>query len=115
MSTCWDIWKELTFQPIPDYLVEEDFLSWVKKTCVPHETTYSRGSSTPPFSFACFDRKKGHDMLILIFDPRFKSIWLVTAFLGCENVIVVDYNRELILPLLIKANKMLMHAQSQCC
>jgi hypothetical protein len=40
---------------------------------------------------------------------------LVTAFLGCENVTIVDYNQELILPLLIKTNKMLMHAQSQCC
>jgi hypothetical protein len=62
-----------------------------------------------------FDRKKGHDMLALIFDLRFKNIWLVTAFLGCENVTIVDYNQELILPLLIKTNKMLMHAQSQCC
>jgi hypothetical protein len=34
-------------------------------------------------------------MLDLIFDPRFKSIWLVIAFLGCENVIVVYYNQDL--------------------
>jgi hypothetical protein len=51
-------------------------------------------------------------MLALIFDPRFKSIWLVTSFLGCENVIVVYYNQELILTLLIEVNEMLMHAQS---
>jgi hypothetical protein len=44
-------------------------------------------------------------MLALIFDPRFKNIWLVTSFLGCENVIFVDYNQNLILPLLIEANK----------
>jgi hypothetical protein len=38
-----------------------------------------------------FDRKRDHDMLALIFYPRFKSIWLVIAILGCENVIVVLY------------------------
>jgi hypothetical protein len=46
-----------------------------------------------------------------MFDPRFKSMWLVTTFLGDENVvaIVVEYDKKLLLHLLTKAIKLLMH------
>ncbi len=33
---------------------------------------------------------------------------LVIAFLGCENVVFVDYDQKFLLPLLIETNKMLM-------
>jgi hypothetical protein len=33
---------------------------------------------------------------------------LVIIFLGCENVIIVDYDQKLLLLLLIETNKMLM-------
>ncbi len=41
--------------------------------------------------------------------PRLKSIWLVTTYLNCENVVVVaEYDEELMLPLLTKITKLLM-------
>jgi hypothetical protein len=49
-------------------------------------------------------------MLALMFDPRFKSMCLVTMFLSCENsiVVVAEYDEKLLLPLLMEANKLLM-------
>jgi hypothetical protein len=49
-----------------------------------------------------FDKKKGHDMLVLMFDLRFNNMRLVIAFIGYENVaiIVTKYDQELLLPLL---------------
>jgi hypothetical protein len=59
--------------------------------------------SLPFMSFLhAYDRKRGHNMLTLMFDPRFESMKLTTGFLSCENgaVIVVEYDQELLLPLL---------------
>ncbi len=55
-----------------------------------------------------FDRKSDHNMLI---DLSFKNMRLVTMFLGCENVanIVVKYDQRLLLHLLAKTTKLLMH------
>jgi len=63
----------------------------------------------PSFFFA-FKKKKCHNMLALMFDPRSKSMHLVTMFLGCENItiIIVKYDENLLLPLLMEANKLLM-------
>lgn len=48
-------------------------------------------------------------MLALMFDPRFKSMQLVTMYLGHENVIlVIKYDEKLLLLLLMEANKLLM-------
>jgi hypothetical protein len=46
-----------------------------------------------------------------MFDPRFKSMKLI-FFLGCENVvvIVVEYDQQFKLPLLIETTKLLMLA-----
>ncbi len=59
-----------------------------------------------------YDRKRGHNMLVLMFDPRFKIMKLITIFLGCENgvVIVAKYDQQLLLPLLIETTKLLMLA-----
>jgi len=67
-----------------------------------------------PFIFFlhAFDKKKGHNMLALMFDTRCKNMWLVTAFLGLEIVIaiVVNYDQKLLLSLLTKGTKLLMCA-----
>jgi hypothetical protein len=49
-------------------------------------------------------------MLVLMFDPCFKNMWLVSMYLGQENVItfIAEYDVELFLPLLTKATKLLM-------
>ncbi len=57
-----------------------------------------------------FEKKKCHNMLALMFDPRSKSMHLVTMFLGRENItiIIVKYDENLLLPLLMEANKLLL-------
>ncbi len=64
------------------------------------------------FFLYAYDRKKGHNMLALMLDPRFKSMKLITIFLGHENVVViiVEYDQQLMLLLLTKTTKLLMHA-----
>lgn len=49
-------------------------------------------------------------MLVLMFDPRLKSMWLLTTFLSHENAatVIAKYDQELLLPLLIKTTKLLM-------
>ncbi len=74
-----------------------------------HETKYCRCFSTFPFLLHAFDKKRGHNMLALMLDPRFKNMQLVTTYLGHENVIiVVVYDEELLLLLLTHEAKLLM-------
>jgi hypothetical protein len=49
-------------------------------------------------------------MLVLMFDPRFKTMLLVTMYVGCEIivVVVVEYDKELLLLLLMEVDKLLM-------
>jgi len=46
-------------------------------------------------------------MLALMFDPRSKSMHLVTMFLGHENtaIIVAKYDENLLLPLLMEGKQ----------
>ncbi len=75
-----------------------------------NETTNPRGFSTFHFFLHTFDKRKGHNMLVLMFDPKFKSMRLITMFMGHENatIVVVEYDEKLLLPLLMEANKFLM-------
>jgi hypothetical protein len=70
--------------------------------------TYFKGYSTILDWGHAFNRKRGNNLSGLMFDLKFKNMQLVIAFLGCENVIVVDYDQKFLLPLLIETNKMLM-------
>lgn len=49
-------------------------------------------------------------MLVLMLDPCFKNIWLVTTYLGWENVaiLVAKYDEKLFLLLLTEVAKLLM-------
>ncbi len=58
-------------------------------------------------SLHVFDKNKCHNMLVLMFDTRFKNMCFITMFLGHENAIVVvvhGYDEKLSLPLLIEVN-----------
>ncbi len=53
-----------------------------------------------------------------MFDSRFKSLRLVTMYLGLENVVaIVKYDENLLLFLLMEANKLLTSnkAIEACC
>jgi hypothetical protein len=70
-----------------------------------HETKYYRCFSTFSFLLHAFDKKRGHNMLALMLDPKFKTMWLVTTYLSCKNVV---YDEKLSLCLLTKATDLLM-------
>jgi hypothetical protein len=57
-----------------------------------------------------FDKKRGHKMLVLIFDPSFKNMWLVANYRGREHAfaLVKEYDVGLFLPLLVQCYKMMM-------
>ncbi len=69
-----------------------------------------KGPSTFYFLYAWFSIKKNLDMLALMLDPKYKSMCLVTTYLGCEVVaiLVANYDKQLLLPLLLEAYKGLL-------
>ncbi len=52
-------------------------------------------------------KKKSHNLLPLMLDPIFKSMCLVMMYVGHDNVValVVEYDNELLLPLLMEVCK----------
>jgi len=54
-------------------------------------------------------------MLVLMLDPCFKSMLLVTMYLGWEIVaiLVAKYDEKLFLPLLIEVAKLLMFSHGE--
>jgi hypothetical protein len=52
--------------------------------------------------------EKGHNMLTLMLDPIYKSMHLVMTYVGLNNVttLVVEYDHELLLPLLMEVYKL---------
>lgn len=62
------------------------------------------------------DQKKGHNMLALMLDPKYKSMHLVTSYLEYEATtsLVVDYDEKILLPLLLEAYKGLMPSKICC-
>lgn len=61
-----------------------------------NELTYFKGSSPFIYLMHTCDMKRGHNMLALMFDPRFKTMLLVTMYVGCEIivVVVVEYDKN---------------------
>ncbi len=57
-----------------------------------------------------FDKKRGHNMLVLILDPSFKNMWLVVNYHGREHAstLVKEYYVGLFLSLLVQCYKMIM-------
>jgi hypothetical protein len=52
-----------------------------------------------------FDKKKGHNIFALMLDPRFKNMWLVANYCGCELAFVLVNEYDVGLPLLVKCYK----------
>lgn len=68
------------------------------------------GVLEPFLSFATvFSRRKAHNMLALMLDPRFKGLGLVRDYVGADKVvgIVFDYDMQVVLPLLMQCFKRL--------
>jgi hypothetical protein len=102
----------LIFQPIRDNLIQkEDVFDFeLKKLMVRMKHRTLEVFSHFIYLLYAFDKKRDHNMLVLMFDSRFKSMQLVTMYLGDENVVieVIKYDKKLLLLLLMEANKLLM-------
>jgi hypothetical protein len=56
-------------------------------------------------------------MLALVLDPKYKSIHLVIAYLGCEiatTTLVTNYDEQLLLLLLLEVYKSLLPNKGDC-
>jgi hypothetical protein len=64
----------------------------------------------PFLSFYTHLKKKGHNMLASMLDPKFKSMGLITTYVVCDNVValIATYDNELLLPLLPELYKLPM-------
>jgi hypothetical protein len=65
----------------------------------------------PFLSFVhAFEKKRGHNMLVLILDPSFKNMWLEANYHGCEYAfaLVKEYDVGLFMALLVQCYKMMM-------
>ncbi len=53
---------------------------------------------------------KGHNILALILDPMYISMWLVITYLGCKTIIapIANYDEQLLLPLPLEVYKVFM-------
>jgi hypothetical protein len=101
----------LTFRPILDRLVEEDVFDHELKELMLQMKQQILEVLLPFISFLyIFERRKGHNMLALVLDPRFKSMRLVTMFMGHEDVtfVIVEYDEKLLIFLLMEIIKFLM-------
>jgi hypothetical protein len=76
-----DIWEELTFQPILDSLVEEDFFDDELKDIEVRMKWQILEVLMAFISFLhAYDRKRGHNMLAPMLNPRFKSMRFIIVF-----------------------------------
>ncbi len=73
-SKCQDIWEELIFELVLDNFVEEDFFYHeLKELMVCMKRKILEVLLHFISFFHAYDRKRGHNMLALMFNPRFKS------------------------------------------
>ncbi len=70
----------------------------------------------PFISFMHGLKKKNHNMLAPMLDPRYKSMHLVITYLGHEvaTTLVANYDEQLLLPLLLEAYKGLLPNRGDC-
>ncbi len=101
----------LAFQIVFDSLVEEDFFYHKLKEFMICMKQQVLKVFLPFISLLhAFDRTQSHNMLALMLDSCFKNMLLVVMYLGWENVdaLIVEYDDELLLPILIEVTKLLM-------
>ncbi len=54
-----------------------------------------------------YENKKAHNMISLMLDPKFKSLCLVSSFVGREQgvALVEEYERKFLCPMLVKCHE----------
>jgi myosin-crossreactive antigen len=57
-----------------------------------------------------YDKRKAHNMISLMLDPRYKSLHIISSFVGREQdvVFVEEYDRKSLYPMLIKCHEHLL-------
>jgi len=53
-----------------------------------------------------YDKRKGHNMISLMLNPRYKSLHIVSSFVGREQgvALVEKYDRKCLYPMLVKCH-----------
>jgi hypothetical protein len=56
------------------------------------------------------DKEKMHIILVLMSNPRFKMMQLVTSYVDCERTSIVDveYDEQLLFPLIVECYNLMM-------
>jgi myosin-crossreactive antigen len=54
-----------------------------------------------------YENKKAHNMISLMLDPKFKSLGIISSFVGKERgvVFVEEYDRKSLYPMLVKCHE----------
>jgi hypothetical protein len=54
-----------------------------------------------------YDKKKSHNMISLMLDPRYKNLHIISSFVGREQgvVLVEKYDKKSLHPMLLKCHK----------
>jgi hypothetical protein len=56
--------------------------------------------------FKKYENRKAHNMIFLMLDPRFKSIRIISSFVGKEQgVVLVEEYRKTLYPMLVKCHE----------
>ncbi len=58
-----------------------------------------------------YDKKKAHNMISLMLDPKYKSLCIASSFIGREQgvALVEEYDRKSLYPMLVKCHEHLHH------
>jgi hypothetical protein len=53
-----------------------------------------------------YDKRKSHNMISLMLDPRYKSLHIISSFVGREQgvVLVEKYDKKSLYPMLLKCH-----------
>jgi hypothetical protein len=75
-----------------------------------HEIPSARGSFPFIYFLHAFDKEKRHIILVLMSNPRFKMMWLVTSYVDRERTSIMDveYDEQLLLPLVMECYNLMM-------
>jgi hypothetical protein len=75
-----------------------------------HEIPSARGSFPFIYLLHAFGKEKMHIILVLMSNPRFKVMQLVTSYVDCERTSIVDveYDEQLLFPLPVECYNLMM-------
>jgi hypothetical protein len=106
IATSFKLKEQINNLPILDKLVEDDLSTNIKlRNLAMNMKKEICGIIDYFFSLTKYDEMKAHNMLFLLLDSKYKSLKLISSFIGCEQgeIIVEKYDRRSMFPMLLKS------------